>query len=69
MAWPQITTVWQPHQEMAEAAVEMLIGHDGRGRVKEGGTGLVLPYRIMVRDRCAASEQAGRPQAPAPGTS
>jgi LacI family transcriptional regulator len=53
MAWPQITTVRQPNDEMAIAAVDMLIGPEYHLRRGEAGVCLTLPYQLMDRSSAA----------------
>lgn len=48
--WPNLTTVYQPITEMAQAAAEMLIARNGSGKADES---IELPYRIVVRDSTA----------------
>lgn len=57
--WPPLTTVRQPMDEMARAAVDMLIG----GSRGEGGVAQhqVLPHELVVRDSTAKPE--GKPVA------
>jgi LacI family transcriptional regulator len=49
MAWPPLSTVHQPHVEMAAAAVELLTRASGGDRPAEG-TLRRLPHRLTLRD-------------------
>jgi len=49
VAWPPLTTVHQPIAEMAEAAVDMLIGRFGDARFAEQVTVRKLDYRLISR--------------------
>lgn len=44
--WPNLTTIYQPITEMADAAAELLIE---RGVLLEGEGDIELPYRLVVR--------------------
>jgi len=52
-AWPRLTTIHQPTAEMAEAAVEMLIGGFGDERFRGRVTARQLDYRLVRRDSAA----------------
>jgi LacI family transcriptional regulator len=56
--WPELTTIRQPIAEMAEAAIEMLIG-DLRGdrRGSNGVTDRVLDYELIVRSSSGPAPQ------------
>jgi LacI family transcriptional regulator len=45
--WPNMTTVYQPIEEMAHAAAEMLIERNG---ADGAASSIVLPYRLVLRD-------------------
>ena len=49
-AWPRLTTIHQPTAEMAEAAVEMLIGGFGDERFRTRALVRQLDYRLVARD-------------------
>jgi LacI family transcriptional regulator len=48
--WPNLTTVYQPITEMAQAAAEMLIARNGTDSTPDA---IELPYRIVLRDSTA----------------
>lgn len=52
-AWPRLTTIHQPTAEMAEAAVEMLIGGFGDERFRARVAARALDYRLVKRDSAA----------------
>ena len=58
MAWPQITTIRQPNGEMAETAVNILIGPEFHGRRNEPGLCITLPYELLYRSSMARIESA-----------
>jgi LacI family transcriptional regulator len=49
-AWPRLTTVYQPIAEMAEAAVEILIGGFGDERFRAKVAARQLDYSLVPRD-------------------
>ena len=53
--WPELTTIRQPISEMAEAALEMLLGEIQRRRtgVRRRATERVLPHELIVRESSA----------------
>lgn len=52
-SWPPLTTVHQPIAEMAEAAVDMLIGRFGDARFREQITERKLDYQLISRESAA----------------
>ena len=54
MAWPQITTVRQPNAEMAEAAIDLLVGP---GQPRDGSPCVELPYAIIERGSLAPAHR------------
>jgi LacI family transcriptional regulator len=52
-AWPRLTTIYQPTADMAEAAVEMLIGGFGDERFRDRIAVRQLDYRLVKRDSAA----------------
>ena len=53
--WPPLTTVRQPMDGMARAAVEMLIAANrADGAVPVAGVHRVLPHELVVRDSTSA---------------
>jgi LacI family transcriptional regulator len=56
--WPELTTIRQPIAEMAEAAIEMLIGElRGDKRGNNGVTDRVLDYELIVRSSSGPAPQ------------
>ncbi len=53
--WPELTTIRQPISEMAEAALEMLLGEIQRRRTggRRRATERVLPHELIVRESSA----------------
>ena len=52
VVWPQLTTVRQPIQEMAAAAVNM-VTKQCRGQTEENSTGRKLPVKLIIRESTA----------------
>tara|TARA_B100000768_G_C11255315_1_gene366106 strand:+ start:288 stop:1310 length:1023 start_codon:yes stop_codon:yes gene_type:complete len=52
VVWPQLTTVRQPIQEMAAAAVNM-VTKQCRGQTEENSTARKLPVKLIIRESTA----------------
>ena len=52
VVWPQLTTVRQPIQEMAAAAVNM-VTKQCRGQTEENSTAQKLPVKLIIRESTA----------------
>ena len=56
--WPELTTIRQPIAEMAEAAVELLMG-DLRSDSEVGESERVLQHQLIVRDSTGPASELG----------